>query len=312
MVVLGSIHLDRFAYLTSLPAPGETVIAERTAQGLGGKGANQAFAAARSGADVRFVGAVGADDDGDRALETLVEGGVDVSAVLRSDSATGSAFIMVDSHGENCIVVTRGANDEVTADRVSELIERIRPQLVLSQGELPVEAIEAGARAARSVGARFILNLAPFHPLSAETLASADPLIVNEPESIAILGADAPDGIRGPEEAKAAAAKLAADVASSAVVTIGAHGAAASDGVSSWHVPALPIDKVVDTTGAGDIFTGVLVTGLAQGLSLADAVQRGVIAGGLAVTREGTIAASPTNAEIAALMPAAEGRMQNS
>lgn len=310
LVVVGSIHLDRFAYLAQLPAPGETVIAQRTTLGLGGKGANQAFAAARSGADVCFVGATGADDDGDQALGTLAEAGVDVSAVVRSDAPTGTAFVLVDSHGENCIVVTRGANDDVSAERVLDVIAGIGPRIVLSQGELPVEAIEAGARAARSAGARFVLNLAPYHPLSEDVLAAADPLIVNEPESIAILGDDPAAGIRSPEEAMAAAMRLATRVSKSAVVTIGAGGAAVSDGSASWHVPALRIDRAVDTTGAGDIFTGVLVAGLAHGLSLSAAVQRGVIAGGLAVTREGTIAASPTNEEITALMPAIEERTQ--
>lgn len=305
VVVLGSIHFDRFAYLAQLPGPGETVIAQRTSYDLGGKGANQAFAAARTGAHVRFVGAVGRDNDGDHALNSLREVGVDVSLVTRSELPTGSAFIMVDAGGENSIVVTRGANDDIAPELVFDLIASIRPRMVLSQGELTVDTIEAGARAAQSIGARFVLNLAPFRPLSPEVLAEADPLIVNEPESLAILGGDGLGGIHSPDGAMAAAKALATHVSKSAVVTIGSGGAAASDRTGTWHVPALRIDRVVDTTGAGDIFTGVLVTALAEGLTLTEAVQRGVVAGGLAVTREGTSSASPTIEEIAGQMPVA-------
>lgn len=295
VVVVGSANVDTTLRVKTFPAPGETVLGAAEELGLGGKGANQAVAAALLGAHVDFIGAIGGDAHGRLVRDELGASGIDTSATLVTDTApTGAAYITVNGSGENTIVVVPGANallapESLDQARVGERLRRSAPgrTIGLSQGEVPPGAIAAFAVLCRDAGVRFVLNLAPAVPIPQETLALADPLIVNEGEAAQLLG------VTGAElrEPLAVVARLARDVARSAVITLGARGAVVSEGPGVWHTDAPRVADVVDTTGAGDAFVGALAAALAQGASLAEAVVLGVEAGSAAVRERGTTAA---------------------
>lgn len=308
VVVFGSVNLDLVATVTALPAPGETVLASGFAQHGGGKGANQAVAAARLGASVAFVGAVGSDEPGRALRSALAAERVDTAGLRQDAAPTGTAIILVDGRGENVIVVASGANmtlDAADADRAAALL---RPGAVLlCQLEVPVRAVVAAAAAARGAGATVILNAAPAGAVSAELLRHVDVLVVNEGEAGAILGRP----VGSAEEGSAAAADLATRVPA-VVVTLGARGAVLAAGDRPMPVPAIPV-PAVDTVGAGDAFVGALACELARGGALRDAVRVGTAAGALAACRPGAQDALPTRAEVdhllanAAMPPVEEG-----
>ncbi|MDF1794141.1 MAG: ribokinase [Thalassobaculaceae bacterium] len=289
ITVFGSLNLDLLFNLDRLPAPGETVLTWEIVQLPGGKGANQATAAARSGAATRFVGCVGADGMGEPVLESLRAAGCDVSGVHTVPGATGTAVVMVERSGENQIVVGSGANMEVSAELLDPAWLGPGNTLVC-QMEIPPEATAAGLAAARRGGARTILNLAPARAIARDVLADIDVLIVNEGEA-ATLAAEA----TSPAEA---ARKLAADHHLICVITLGGDGvvAAAPDG-SGYRLGALDIEAV-DTVGAGDAFVGVLAAALDAGHALPEALHRASVAAGLTCTRSGAAAALPNAAEI--------------
>jgi ribokinase len=254
VVVVGSINADLVVTLDRLPAPGETVIGGRFARHGGGKGANQAVAAARAGARVRLVGAVGDDDFGAAALQELRSEGIDVRAVRRTTEPTGVALIAVDREGRNQIAVASGANAKVDGAGIGSLDA---DDICLLGFEVPDEAVVAGARAAAAAGARIVLNPAPARPIPGGVLALAPVLTPNAQEADALGGA----------------AELAAS--GPVIVTKGADGAVLRDGDTETAIPAEAVD-VVDTTGAGDVFNGVLAAGLAAGLDLEAAARRAV------------------------------------
>ena len=257
VVVVGSINADLVVTVDRLPAAGETVIGGRFARHGGGKGANQAVAAARAGGSVRFVGAVGDDDFGTAALEELQSEGVDVSAVARlKDEPTGVALIAVDREGRNQIAVASGANARVDGARVGALAAG---DVCLLGFEVPDAAVAAGARAAAEAGARVVLNPAPARALPEALHGSG-----------AVLTPNAGEG-----EALGGAREIAARTGGPVIVTLGADGALLLDGGNETAIPAPAVD-VVDTTGAGDAFNGVLAAGLAAGLDLEDAARRAV------------------------------------
>jgi ribokinase len=268
VVVVGSINVDLVVTLERLPAPGETVIGGRFARHGGGKGANQAVAAARAGAVVRFVGAVGADDFGGEAVAELAREGIDVSAIARlEDEATGVALIAVDGAGRNQIAVASGANARVDAAMVARAVGDLRPGDVCLLGfEIPDEAIVAAARAAAKAGAEIILNPAPARPLPDDLRGLGVVATPNADEARAL------DGV----------AAIAAHTGGPVIVTEGAAGAVLRDGATEIRLPAPAVD-VVDTTGAGDAFNGVLAAGLAAGLDLRTAAERAVEAASASV-----------------------------
>lgn len=287
VVVIGSINVDETLPVASWPVPGETVLLDGPVRaGLGGKGANQAVAAALAGSRVTFVGAVGDDEGGSRAREDLDRHGVSVDRVRMLDGVTtGRATILVDRAGENLILVAPGANGEVSAEDVRDAAGAIAAaDLVLVQGEVPPAAIDAAALACRETGTRFVLNLAPPVAVAAETLSLADPLVVNEVEAEA-LGIDA--------------AQPSLERFVSVVVTRGGEGVVAASSEGRFEVASLSV-PVVDTTGAGDAFAGTLVAALAEGASLTDACRAGSAAGAFAVTRPGASASYGDAAEVAA------------
>jgi ribokinase len=289
VVVLGSANVDVVVRVALIPAPGETVLGTGRERHPGGKGLNQAVAAARAGARTAFVGTVGRDPEGDRLLATMRDEGIDTTAVDRVDEPTGMALVVVQQSGENAIVVSPGANDSATALSPAGTSLLGPGAVLVVQLEIPDALVAEGATLARAAGATVVLNAAPARPLSDTLLANVDVLVVNEHEAVALTGtADLPT----------AAAGLARRVPA-VVVTLGADGAMhlARDGGGPVSTPGLAAD-VVDTTGAGDAFVGVLAAALATGANLPAAVRRAVAAGSLAVERRGAVPSMPAHGEI--------------
>ncbi len=297
--MIGSINRDFVLKVERRARPGETLTDAKLDLHDGGKGANQAVAAARLGAEVAILGRVGEDEIGPPLLRSLDENGVDVKLVSTDpELATGSAFITVTPDGENAITVAPGANRSLTPDHVDEAAEAMKSSRVLvAQMEIPLETVERAVEAASSAGARVVLNLAPSREVPSAVLENLDPLVVNEHEAAFLLGRK----VEGVEGAKEASSSLLTLGPRSAVVTIGASGAAFAGGEadehSSGHFPA-PEAEVVDTTGAGDTFVGALAARLAAGDSLSDATRYAVRAGAVAVTKEGAQGGCPTPEEV--------------
>jgi len=293
VTVLGSLNMDISVTVPRLPGPGATVLGSAARFTPGGKGANQAVAAARLGADVRMVGCLGADDFGRRLLAALRAEGIHTGAVRVVDGVpTGLAMIAVDAAGENQIIVAPGANHQVGPPDVAAAAAGPRDVLVIS-AEIPAPAI---TRALAQPGS-IILNLAPA-PENAATLVSPGLawLVVNESEAAAILG----HPVSGLAEARRAATELTTRGPRRAVVTAGARGAALADGPDGAQViDGFPV-HAVDTVGAGDTFVGALAVALAAGVPAAEAVRAAAAAGAAAVTRHGAQTAMPGPADILA------------
>lgn len=289
IVVFGSINLDLIFPLPHLPVAGETVLGPAMTIEPGGKGANQAVAAARDGGCVVFAGAVGGDALAADALRLMRAIGIDTGRIAVAEAATGCAAICVDPAGRNLIAVASGANLAAGHTQVEDAL--LGPDTtVLLQMEVPRPQIEALVRRARAAGCRVVLNLAPAGPLDADVLGMLDMLVVNEGEAAFLarqLGCapDAP-GLR---------ALLGVDV----VVTRGEHGLEAASAAGTLLLAASPVE-VVDTTGAGDCFTGVLAAALDRGMDLPAALARANTAAGLSCTRHGTQGSMPDAAEIEA------------
>lgn len=298
IVVFGSLNADLVTRVPSIPAPGETVLGPGYAVHPGGKGANQALAAARAGARVAMVGAVGRDGLADAALALLVAEGVDVSRVARVDAPTGAAFIAVDDRGENAIVVAAGANNDARAEQLADLSFGAG-DLLLLQREVPEAECLSAARLAKARGARVMLNLAPAGAPSPDLLALLDVLVVNEHEAEVLAGALDLDTEDPLEIAKHVDAALGI----ATIVTLGAQGVVGwTQGVRRAG-PALPV-TVVDTTAAGDAFCGAFAAALDRGFGYGGALHRGVAAGGLACTRAGAQPSLPRGEEIEAAVAA--------
>jgi ribokinase len=298
IIVVGSANQDYLVRVSSPPGPGETVLAESLIRQPGGKGANQAVAAARLRGNVSFVGCVGDDPDGAFLLRGLRSEGVDTTNVeIVNRGRTGLAFVSVYDSGENSITVVPGTNFALSADRVQFTVSRLAREagsaIVVIQAELLPEIIATALRTAHAEGARCVFNLAPYQPLDADLLALCDPLVVNEAEAGALVGWPVND----PESA-ARAVKQLRDVARSVVVTIGPQGAYWADQADEGHVPTRIGATVVDTTGAGDAFVGALAASLARGADLKTATTLGVAAGTFAVGMPGAQSSYPTLADL--------------
>jgi ribokinase len=295
VVVVGSLNRDYVCRVDTLPVPGQTVLGGEASVGSGGKGGNQAAAAARLGVPTALVGRVGRDDDGRALLADLAEVGVDTRSVTPlADVRTGMAFVLVDGAGDNSIVVVPGANAALEADAVERALAGLLspPAVLVTQAEIPKESLAAAVASAETAGCRAVVNLAPYRLLAAEVLAPCDPLVVNESEAGDLVGRP----VRGLEAARSAAEALLGRVRS-VVITVGQDGALLGERKRIEHVAA-DRAEVVDTTGAGDAFTGVLAAALAVGHDLADAVRLGVRAGTYAVGRAGAQASFPTAADL--------------
>lgn len=272
VTVLGGINLDTFLRVASLPHPGETVLGSGLLQALGGKAANQAVAVARAGVAVTLVGALGDDPEGERLIRTLSGAGVGTDRLLQMPrTQTGRATVLVDDAGQNVIIVTPAANGTLTAETIDQFsVDITSAKILVVQGEVPLAASGAAVLLAARNGVRSIVNLAPYGDFGA-ALAAADPLVVNEVEASQLLGREVTG--TGSIEVIAELSSLAR----SAVVTLGAEGAVLVDRDGTvQHIPTPLAPEVVDTTGAGDAFVGVLAAALARDLPLAAAVQRAV------------------------------------
>ncbi|TNM36476.1 ribokinase [Nocardioides albidus] len=290
VTVVGSANLDQIVRVVRLPAPGETVTTTGLREGPGGKGLNQAVAAARSGAAVTFVGAVGRDSGADLLLGHLRDNAVSTRHVARVDGPTGSAIVMVDDEGENAILVTSGANGQVPPlpDGTDEWLAC---DVVLLQLELPSRTVLQCAVAARSRGVRVLLNAAPAAPLPDGLLEATDLLVVNETECRTLAGV---------ESLESAAHELARRVPV-VVVTLGARGAMwFEDGRLRGELPP-PAVSPVDTTGAGDAFCGALAARLAAGDTVEEAVRFALVAGALSTQGHGADTA-PTLASVRSVL----------
>jgi ribokinase len=292
ITVIGSINLDLIATVERLPLPGETVPGDGFRTAPGGKGANQALAAARAGAAVRMIGAVGGDAFAAEATALLAEGGVDLSAVRKSSEPTGVALILVGADGENVIAVVPGANNEVGRDAVAGA-GIVRSEHVVLQHEVPLDTVEAALDAARAAGAVSLLNTAPFRREAAPLLAKADYLIANETEfdlyarELALGGGDRLARMRS----------FAESSGRTVVVTLGGDGVVAVTPQAVLQVEALKIAPV-DTVGAGDTFCGYLAAGLHAGLPLEEALGRAAAAGSLACLKPGAQPAIPLAGDV--------------
>ncbi|MCU1438331.1 MAG: ribokinase [Naasia sp.] len=272
VAVVGSINLDLVVRSSRAPRPGETILGHSYAEHPGGKGANQAVAAARV-APTYLVGTLGDDTAATTIRGHLDHLSVDMTYLSVADAPTGRAVIAVTSDGENSITVIPGANRQLDAGTVLVALDAIRPAVVLAQLEVPLAALEAAHRWARSAGARWVFNPSPVEAVPPALIADADPLIVNEQEAAAILAAM---GSGDPAGGGAALGRLLSQECRSVVVTAGGDGAYICEPAASpTHVPGIAV-PVADTTGAGDELAGRIAGELALGTSLADAARRAV------------------------------------
>ncbi len=279
--VVGSANVDLVALVARLPRPGETVLGTAVTEHAGGKGLNQAVAAARAGAATSFVGALGDDDAGRVLLAELAAAGIDATRVRRSDRPTGRAVIIVDDSAENSIVVVPGANLD------ARIVDLPAADVLLTQLEIPLTTVADALRAARAAGMRTVVNPAPAAALDRDLLALVDVLVPNEHE-LELLG---------PTDALIGAGVGAV------VTTLGGHGVRVVTHDQEWHVAPFRV-RPVDTTGAGDAFCGALAARLAAGDTLDIAVGAAAAAGALATTRRGAVPSMPTAAEIEVLLRA--------
>jgi len=296
IAVIGSLNMDLVVPVPRHPTPGETLLGDDYASHPGGKGANQAVAAARAGGNVRMIGRVGEDAFADVLRDALVHDGIDVQRVVASDAPTGVAFIQVDEAGENVIVVSPGANARLSPDDLEGVMEPV-PDVLLLQLEVPLETVLAGAKAARAVGATVVLSVAPAQPLSADQLRDVSVLAVNQHEAAMLLRLPEAEVRSDPE----AAARALLQLAPAAVVTLGGDGAVWAEANGSGRQASFEVSPV-DTTAAGDAFAGALGVRLGEGASLRDAVRFASAAGALAVTVHGAQPSLPERDRIEALL----------
>lgn len=292
IIVVGSINMDLVVRVQRHPLPGETLLGSDYQTFPGGKGANQAVAAARAGGSVRMIGCLGSDSFGAQLLEGLLQDGIDTHWIKRVEGPSGVAFIVVNAQGQNSIIVAPGSNYRLLPEDLKAEVFR-GAKVILLQLEVPLPTVLEAARRGKKTGARVILNAAPARSLSADALRDVDLLVVNEFEAGIVLEQKAPEGI---EEALVAAQSLRERV-SSVVITLGAEGCVWADTSGQGYVPAFQVQPV-DTTAAGDAFVGMLASRLAKGEALAPALRWASAAGALATTQEGAQPSLPTEAEV--------------
>ncbi|MFD2647466.1 ribokinase [Devosia albogilva] len=291
LIVLGSTNLDQIGTVTRLPRPGETVSGHTFSTAPGGKGANQALAARRAGAEVQFFSAVGEDAFGPAALELLQQDGVDLTGVRRTDAHTGIAMILVDEAGENVIAVLPGANatvDEAAAE--AALAGRGPGDVLVLQQEIPMATNRRALALAKAQGVRTLLNIAPFVPETTGIAAAADILIANETEFALLVGEFG-------DRLEAAMLERAATCGQIVVVTLGAAGVRIAVDGTILSIPSMPVE-VVDTVGAGDTFCGYFAAGLSAGDTIERAARRAAAAASLACTRAGAQPSIPYRGEL--------------
>ncbi len=291
ITVLGSTNLDLIGTVSRIPKPGETVPGDRFSMAAGGKGANQALAARRAGAEVRMFAAAGTDSFADEALKLLRADGVDLANVRIVEGPTGIAMIFVDVQGENVIAILPGANGTIAAaDADAALAGLGIGSVLMLQQEIPQAATERALELAKAQGVVSILNTAPFLPTTRAVAEQASIVIANETEFELLTGA-------GLDRLDVAMADWAKTQNQTVIVTLGGDGARAATPERSFSVPALKVEPV-DTVGAGDTFCGYLAAGLDRGLGLEEAMRRAAVAASLACLKPGAQPAVPYADEV--------------
>jgi ribokinase len=301
IVVLGSFVADAAFRASRLPVWGETLMGSGFALGPGGKGSNQAVAAARAGAKVQMISRLGDDAFGRLARETWAADGIDASLVGSCDTATGSAVILIDEvRGENAIIVVPGACFTLRPADVDEAGDAIRSAgVLLTQLELPLETVERGLRVAREAGVVTILNPAPAQELGDGLLGLVDFLIPNESEAALLTG----QPVENVGQAESVARLLQMRGARNVIVTLGAQGALVCErDAEAVLVPAFDAGAVLETTGAGDAFCGGFAAALSEGRTVLEAARFGCATAGISVTRAGTAPSMPRRVEIDGLL----------
>ncbi|WP_338559476.1 ribokinase [Erwinia sp. E_sp_B01_3] len=294
LAVLGSINADHILNLASFPRPGETVIGRQYQIAFGGKGANQAVAAGRSGAAISFIACVGEDDIGERIRQQLAEDKIDIAAIdVVPGESTGVALIFVNGEGENSIAIHAGANAALTPALVEKHKQTIaEADALLMQLESPLDSVLAAAKIAREHQTKVILNPAPAMPLSAELLALVDMITPNETEAEALTGVH----IDSDEDAARAAGILHDKGIGSVLITLGSRGVWLSEQGQGQRIAGFKV-KAVDTIAAGDTFNGALITALLEEKPVAEAVRFAHAAAAIAVTRSGAQPSVPWRSE---------------
>ncbi|MFP2514777.1 ribokinase [Buttiauxella agrestis] len=295
LVVLGSINADHILNLEHFPTPGETVTGQEYQVAFGGKGANQAVAAGRSGADIAFIACVGDDDTGSRVSKQLASDNIDTSPISTiKDAATGVALIFVNSAGENVIGIHAGANAALTPTLVAEQNKKIaEASALLMQLESPLESVLAAAKIAHQNQTKVVLNPAPACELSDEMLALVDMITPNETEAEKLTGVR----VENDDDAAVAAQALHAKGIETVIITLGSRGVWLSENGKGQRVPGFKV-KAVDTIAAGDTFNGALVTALLEDKSMNEAIRFAHAAAAIAVTRKGAQPSVPWRHEI--------------
>ncbi|CAI1059974.1 Ribokinase [Serratia grimesii] len=299
LVVLGSINADHILNIEHFPQPGETVIGKQYKVAFGGKGANQAVAAGRSGADIAFIACVGADDIGERIRKQLATDRIDTQPIEAiTDSTTGVALIFVNGEGENVIGIDAGANAAVTPDYLARYQQKVvDADALLMQLESPLETVIAAAHLAKQHQTQVILNPAPARELPDELLAMIDMITPNETEAHRLTGI----AVNNDDDAARAAQALHDKGIATVIITLGSRGVWLSENGRGKLVPGFKV-KAVDTIAAGDTFNGALVTALLEGKMMADAVRFAHAAAAIAVTRPGAQPSVPWREEIDAFL----------
>jgi ribokinase len=294
IVVVGSANTDMVIRVDRIPGPGETVIGHEFVIAPGGKGANQAVAAARLGADVAFVARLGTDTFGDRAVAGYEDEGIDTSFIARDpDAASGVALIFVDDAGENTIAVASGANARLTPHDVERAAEMIAgAHVLLVQLEVPLDAVSRAIELAHDAGAQVILNPAPAREIPASLLSKVSIITPNEHEIKVVVGTG---------DREHALDKILEAGVHTALVTLGARGVLWATGERQTPVPAFAV-QAVDTTAAGDAFNGGLAYALARGMEMAEAIRYASAVAAIAVTRMGAQPSLPTRDEVQAFL----------
>lgn len=299
LVVLGSINADHILNIDQFPRPGETVIGKQYKVAFGGKGANQAVAAGRSGADIAFIACVGADDIGERVRQQLASDRIDTQPIEAiADSTTGVALIFVNADGENVIGIDAGANAAVTPDYLARYQQKIiDAEALLMQLESPLDTVIAAAQLAKQHQTQVILNPAPARELPDELLATVDMITPNETEAQRLTGI----AVNDDNDAARAAQALHDKGIATVIITLGSRGVWLSENGNGKLVPGFKV-KAVDTIAAGDTFNGALVTALLEGKTMADGVRFAHAAAAIAVTRPGAQPSVPWREEIDAFL----------
>jgi ribokinase len=307
VLVVGSITADVTAFSQRLPNPGETVLGDDFTLVLGGKGANQAVAAALAGAQTWMAACVGQDPFREIVLSGLRSHGVELSEVRTVEGRTGVAHIRVDASGENDIVITPLANADLSIEMVDESIRATQGSVgvLLLQLEVRAEVTCHAAKAGAAAGLTVILDPAPAQPLPEDVWRYVDIVTPNESEAQALTGVE----VDGPDSAVRAGAWFLEHGVRHAIITLGSAGVVSITAERTRHFPAFPVTPV-DTTAAGDAFTGCLGAGIAAGMSVDLAIQRGTAAGALATTRPGASPSLPDRQAVEALITTLEGAPQ--